>query len=150
MSDRPSESVRPFSPVHDDYVAPGQPSAWSGWVDFAALMMVLIGTLHVIQGMVALFNDEYYLVTQGGLVVTADFTAWGWVHVLWGALLIAAAFALYAGKTWGAVVAVVLAMFSVIINIGFLAAYPIWSVIMITIDILVIWALTVHGPRPRR
>ena len=52
-------------------------SGWVGWILFAGTMMVLLGSFHAIQGLVALFNDEYFLVAQSGLVVTADFTAWG-------------------------------------------------------------------------
>src|SRR4051794_6646957 len=59
-------------------------SGWVGWIAFAGTLMVMLGTFHVIDGLVALFNDEYYLVTKSGLIVTADYTAWGWVHLILG------------------------------------------------------------------
>jgi hypothetical protein len=120
-------------------------TGWVGWVAFAGVMMTILGTFHVIQGLVAIFNDEYFLVSKSGLVVTADYTVWGWVHLLGGIVIIAAGVAVFAGQVWARAIGVLMATVSAVINIAFLSAYPIWSTIMITIDILVIWALTVHG-----
>ena len=120
-------------------------SGWVGWVVFAGIMMVLLGSFHLIQGLLALFQDSYYLVGKSGLTVHVDYTTWGWVHLIGGIIVVAAGIALFAGQTWARAVAVIVAMVSAIVNIGFLSAYPIWSVMMITIDVLVIWALTVHG-----
>ena len=107
--------------------------------------MLLVGTFHVIQGLVAVFRDEYFLVTQSGLTLNVDYTTWGWTHIIGGAILIFAGIAVFSGKVWARTIGVILAMLSAIVNIAFLAAYPIWSVTMIAIDVLVIWALTVHG-----
>lgn len=122
-----------------------QRSGWYGMVVFAATMMILLGSFHAIAGLVALFRDDYFLVTQSGLVIDADFTAWGWAHLLLGILVIAAGAALYAGATWARAVAVVIAMLSALLNLAFLSAYPLWSGIMIAVDVLVIYAVTVHG-----
>jgi hypothetical protein len=118
---------------------------WYGMVVFAATMMILLGTFHAIAGLVALFRDDYFLVTQSGLVIDADFTTWGWVHLLFGVIVVAAGAALYAGATWARFTAVVIAMLSAILNLAFLASYPLWSVIMIAVDVLVIYAVTAHG-----
>jgi hypothetical protein len=112
---------------------------------FAGVMMVLLGVFHIIDGLIALFNDEYFLVSRSGLAVHADFTVWGWVHLIGGVIIVVAGVGLFTGKVWARFIAVPMAMVSAIVNLGFLAAYPIWSTIMITIDILVIWAVTVHG-----
>lgn len=120
-------------------------SGWYGMVVFAATMMILLGTFHAIAGLVALFRDDYYLVTRSGLVIDVDYTTWGWVHLLLGILVIAAGAALYAGATWARVVAVAIAMLSALVNLAFLSAYPLWSGIMIAVDVLVIYAVTVHG-----
>jgi hypothetical protein len=122
-------------------------SAWRGWVVFAATMMALLGVYHAFAGLVALFEDEYYLVGESDLVVNVDFTAWGWTHLIIGALLILAAFALVQGATWARVVTIVVAGLSAIVNLAFLSAYPLWGVIMITLDLLVIYAVTTHGGR---
>jgi len=126
-------------------VQPTQMTGWVGWVAFAGVMMLLVGTFHVIQGLVAVFRDEYFLVTQSGLTLNVDYTTWGWTHIIGGAVLILAGIAVFSGQIWARTVGVILAMLSAIVNIAFLAAYPIWSVTMIAVDVLVIWALTVHG-----
>jgi hypothetical protein len=120
-------------------------TAWVGWIMFASVMLILVGVFQAIAGLVALFNDEYYLVTRNDLVISLDYTTWGWVHLLLGIVLAGAGLGLAVGQMWARVVGILVAMLSAVVNIGFLAAYPIWSTIMITIDVLVIWALTVHG-----
>jgi hypothetical protein len=124
-------------------------SGWVGWIAFAGVIMVMLGTFHIIQGLVALFNDDYYLVGKSGLVVNVDFTAWGWAQLILGIIVLAAGFAVFAGRMWARVVGVIVAMVSAIVNIGFLSAYPLWSLLMIALDIVVILALTVHGSEIR-
>ena len=120
-------------------------TGWVGWVFFAGVMMILIGIFHVIDGLVALFKDDFYVVGKSGLVVSVDYTVWGWVHLLFGIVLILAGFAVLAGRTWARVVGIILASIGAIVNLGFLGAYPIWSVLMIALDVIVIYALAVHG-----
>ena len=120
-------------------------SGWTGWIVFAGVMMLMMGAFHVIQGLVALFQDTYFLVGQEGLVVQVDYTTWGWVHTILGAVVILAGIALLAGQMWARVVAIILAFGSALVNIAFLGAYPIWSITMSAIDVLVIYAVTMHG-----
>ena len=79
-------------------------SAWSGWAIFAAIVMLTIGTIDIIQGLVALLKDETYLITESGLLVTTNFTAWGWSLLIWGIVLILAGAALFGGQGVGALV----------------------------------------------
>ncbi len=130
-------------------VQPSSVSGWAGWVYFAAFMMLLVGILHAVTGFVALFKDEYFVVGSSGLVVTADYTAWGWAHILGGVLVALAGAALLTGATWARILAVLLAMVSVLVNFAFMAAYPLWSIVLITVDFLVIWAVIVHGDELR-
>ncbi len=130
-------------------VQPTTATAWVGWIGFAGFMMVMLGTFHVIEGLMALFQDEYFLVGKNGLTVHLDYTAWGWIHLVGGVVIIAGGVGLFSGRIWARALAVVMAFISAVINIGFLSAYPIWSVILITLDILVIWAVTVHGSEMR-
>ena len=120
-------------------------TGWTGWVVFAGIMMVLLGMFHLIDGLIALFQDDYYLVGESGLTVHASYTAWGWVHLIGGVVVLCAGIALFAGMTWARVVAVIVALISAVVNLGFLAAYPVWSLILIALDVVVIMALTVHG-----
>lgn len=126
-----------------------QPTGWVAWIFFAATMMLILGVFHAIQGLVAIFNDSYYLVGKSGLTVQVDYTAWGWTHLVLGVLVAAAGVALFTGRTWARVVGVAVAALSALVNIGFLAAYPVWSTILIALDVLVIWAITVHGAEMR-
>ena len=120
-------------------------TGWVGWVVFAGTMMMLIGAFHVIQGLVALFDDEYFLVGSNGLVVSVDYTTWGWVHLVSGVIVIAAGLGLFAGRTWARAVGVILASASAILNFAFIAAFPVWSLTIIALDVFVIYALTAHG-----
>jgi hypothetical protein len=120
-------------------------SSWVGWIAFAGMIMVMLGTFHVFQGVVALFRDEYYLVGSSGLIVNVDYTTWGWVHVIAGLVVVIAGICVFAGQIWARAVGVLLALGSAVVNIAFLGAYPIWSLLMIALDVVVILALTVHG-----
>jgi hypothetical protein len=125
------------------------PTAWTGWVVFAAFMMIMVGCFQAIEGLVALFDDGWYRVTESGLLVNVDYTAWGWTHLLLGALLVIAGVGVLAGNTMARALAVVLAALSALVNLAFIEAYPIWAVIVLTIDVLVIYALVVHGREMR-
>jgi hypothetical protein len=118
---------------------------WYGWIAFAGTMLLMLGMFHAIAGLVAVFRDEYFLVGRSGLVVTADFTTWGWVHLILGVVLTAAGAALFNGATWARAVAVLVALTSSLVNLTFLSAYPLWSAIMIGLDVMVIYAVTTHG-----
>jgi hypothetical protein len=107
--------------------------------------MILIGAFQAIIGLVALFKDEYYVVRASGLVVNVDYTAWGWTHLLLGILLFAAGCGACVGQTWARAIGVILALISAVINMAFIAAYPVWSILIITLDVVVIYALIVHG-----
>ena len=98
----------------------------------------------------ALFEKGYYLVTSSHLVVHANYSAWGWTHLGLGALFILVGFGVLAGQTWARVVGIALAVISAIINLAFLAAYPVWGVIFIALDIVVIYALAMHGGEMRK
>jgi hypothetical protein len=111
---------------------------------FAAVIAITMGAYEAIMGLVAIFNDEYYLVGSSGLVVSVDYTVWGWVHLLLGLAAVAAGVALLQGRGWGRVIVIGLAGLSALVNLGFLAAYPVWSVMVIAFDVIVIYALTVH------
>jgi hypothetical protein len=142
---RPSGSMSQPNLANEYHNAPGGTSGWTGWVVFAGIMMVMLGIFHAIQGLVALFQDDYFLVAKSGLTLHIDYTAWGWIQLISGLIVFAAGLAVFVGQVWARSVGVLVAMLSAIVNVGFLAAYPIWSTIMIGLDVLVIWALIVHG-----
>lgn len=122
-----------------------EPTAWTGFVVFASFMMILTGTFQAIQGLVALFDDGFYLVTPSNLVVDVDYNVWGTVHLLLGVLLLLSGVGVLAGNLAARTVGVILAGLSAVANMLFIEAYPFWSILIITVDVLVIYALTVHG-----
>src|SRR3954463_5833624 len=121
------------------------PSGWAGWVVFGGVMLILIGIVHVVQGIVALVNDDYYLVTKNGLVLNLDFTSWGWTHLVLGVLLDLVGRGRIADNTAARVAGVALAVLSAVVNLVFMAAYPAWSVMVIALDVIVIFSIVVHG-----
>ena len=139
-------STKPYVP-DEPYDAPSrsQPTAWVGMVLFGAIMMLMMGGFQVMQGLVAIFKDDYYLVTRGGLVVNIDYTTWGWTHLLIGLVAIGTGIGVMLGQMWARVMGIVIAVISALVNVAFLSAYPIWSTIIIATDVLVIYALAAHG-----
>jgi hypothetical protein len=120
------------------------PAMWVGWIGFAGVMMIMIGFFNIIDGLVALFKNNFYVVGPNGLLVL-NLTGWGWVHLIVGVLAVLAGLALFTGADWARVVAVILAAFNAIAQLAFLNAYPVWATIVIALDVVVIWALVVHG-----
>ncbi|HTH72133.1 MAG TPA: hypothetical protein VL737_02110 [Candidatus Pristimantibacillus sp.] len=123
-------------------------TGWVGWVYFAGLMMMLAGIFQAIAGFVALFKDNVFVVSSSSLLVF-NFTQWGWIHIILGILLFLASFSVFAGGAFGRVVGSMLAGLSAIANFGFFTAFPLWTIILITVDVLVIYALLVHGGEVR-
>ncbi len=122
-----------------------EPTAWVGFVLFGGIMLLMMGGFQAIEGLVALFKNEVYLVSRNGLVVSMDYTAWGWTHLIIGLIAIAAGFGILVGQMWARIVGIIVALVSALLNIVFLPAYPVWSTIIIATDVLVIYALAVHG-----
>ena len=119
----------------------------SSWVSFAGAMMVLLGGFQVIEGLVSILRPAYYLIDPTGLVVAVSYTGWGWFHLLLGVLVLATGFGVLAGKSWARVVGVALALLSALANLVFIAAYPMWAIIVIAVDVVVIFALTSRDTR---
>jgi len=120
------------------------PTGWVGWAYFASIMMLVMGALQAINGLVGIFKGSYYLVSSTH-IVAFDFRTWGWINLILGIVIFMAGLELLRGATWAKVVAVFLAGLSLIANMAFINAYPLWSILMIVIDALIIYALTVHG-----
>jgi hypothetical protein len=123
-----------------------QPSRkWVGWVFFAATLMLLVGFYEIIVGVVALFDDGFFVVRHDSVLTSVSYTTWGFVHMLLGVAAVVSGFGVMLGQLWARIVGVVMAVVSVLTNVAFLAAYPIWSVTIIVVDIIAIYALIVHG-----
>ena len=122
-----------------------QPSGWAiGWTAFAGITMIMMGIFWAIMGLVAVLNDEFYVVTQRW-VFEFDISTWGWIHLIFGIIVILAGFFLFQAKVWARTVGVIIAVISAIISFVWLPYYPVWAIILIVVSIAIIWALTVHG-----
>ncbi|MDD7968319.1 DUF7144 family membrane protein [Actinomycetospora lemnae] len=120
------------------------------WIRFAAVMMMLIGAFAVIQGLVALLSPDFYVTNgDGRVLVVLSAAGWGWVHLVLGVLVAAAGVGVLADQLWARVVGIVLAAISVVVNLAFIAAYPMWAVVVIALDVAVICALVVGRRFPR-
>ena len=120
-------------------------SGWAvGFTVFAAIMMLMVGAWQALTGLVAIFENEFYVATRNYLF-EFDATTWGWIHLLLGLIVAFAGFAVLGGRTWGRVVGITLAVLSALANFAFIPYYPFWSLIIIALDIFVIWALATHG-----
>jgi len=124
-------------------------TGWVGWIAFAGIMMMIAGALQAFYGLVAVFNDEW-VVWGNRANLMLDLTAWGWVHVAIGAVVIVSGIGVFAGNVLARTVGVLVAGVSVLANFAFIPAYPVWSLVVIAIDTLVIYALVAHGAELRK
>ena len=131
--------------MSDPQYSRGEPSGWvvSGIV-FAACVLTLIGCFHAIAGLVAIIDHEFYVVARN-YTFNLDTSAWGWLHLLLGIALVITGWGLFSRSTWAGVVAIVLAMLSALAKFFFIPYYPLWSTLMVALDVWVIWALTRPG-----
>jgi hypothetical protein len=118
--------------------------AWAGGLEvFAAVMMMLIGLFHLVIGLAAILRSSFYVVTEN-YVFNYDVAGWGWVHLVLGIVVGITGIALIIGQTWARVVGVVLVGLSALGNFLFLPYQPLWSLLIIAVDVAVIWALVMH------
>ena len=110
----------------------------------AAVILILGGVLHAMQGVVGLANNEFYVTTQNW-IFKFDATTWGWVHILVGLIAIGTGIGLFYGAVWARTLGVIVAAVSVFANFVWLPYYPVWAILIIAFDFFVIWALTAHG-----
>lgn len=120
-------------------------TGWVGWAKFAGVILFINGAFSVVQALVALIGPNMYYAVENGTLWLLDLTGWGWWNLIIGALLIVTALALFAGQTWARVIAIILAVLSALGQLLLIPAQPWWSLIVIAIDVLIIYALTVHG-----
>jgi hypothetical protein len=121
----------------------GRPAADTvgGWVVFAGLVLIIAGFLDAFWGLAGVINDEVLRVGGRGVIVL-DFTAWGWAHLILGSLMVLTGFGLFAGSGWARWTAVLFASLNAILQIGVITAFPLWSLLLVALDITVIYQLT--------
>ncbi|MGI5185635.1 DUF7144 family membrane protein [Dactylosporangium sp. CA-152071] len=121
------------------------PGGWAGgFTVFAGIMMIIGGLFHLATGLAAIIENKFFVVTADYLY-TFDVTGWGWIHLVVGVVVLLAGCAVFTGRLWARVVGIVLAGLSAIANFMFLPYYPLWSLLIIALDVFIIWALAVQG-----
>ena len=115
-------------------------AAPSGWYPFAGTIFILVGSINVLQGLIGIFKDDFFAVTKGGLLF-GDFKYWGVFWLVVGILDIFVGFGILNVRTWARVVGIILLMLNVIVQFAFIAAFPIWTLAAISLNIIVIFAL---------
>jgi hypothetical protein len=106
--------------------------------------VIIGGIFQALQGLAGIVENEFYVTTRN-YVFEADATTWGWTHLIIGVIVGLAGLALLSGQTWARVVGIFLAVVSAISNFLFIPYYPLWSLLIIALDVFVIWALAAHG-----
>ena len=125
-----------------------QPVASSGatdWVRFAGVILLVNGIFSVVQALVALIGSNVYYTVVDGTLVLFDTTGWGWWNLFIGALFIVTAFGLFASATWARMAGVILAVVSAVVQLLLVPVQPWWSLIVIAVDMLIIYAIVAHG-----
>jgi hypothetical protein len=123
-------------------------SPWAtGFAAFACVMMLVLGSFHAIMGLVAVFNDEFF-VNLPDYTFELDITVWGWIHLIGGAIVVWAGVSLLSGRLWARAVGIALAVLSAVVNFLWLPYYPVGSVALIGLAVVVIWALIRYQPAP--
>ena len=115
----------------------------AGWIGFAGTLMLIIGAIDFFQGLIALIEDEYFVVTGSGFLVV-DLTAWGWILMIWGVLLVCAGLGLLTAQGWARWFTIVVVSLNFLAQLGFLgnSQYPLWSLTAMALNIIVLYALT--------
>ena len=146
----PSEQARVhrMPKLEEEYHAPGGPSPWAGWVTFGALVLVMLGCVNAFQGLLALL-DEGYFVAQGSELVLVNYNAWGVVLILWGIVLLIVGAGLNARREWARWAAIFVVMLDVLLQVGFFPSSPLLALFLITLDVIVVFALTARWDEAR-
>jgi hypothetical protein len=118
---------------------------WAGWIRFAGIMMLIISMIDFFQGLIAVIRGEYYAITPNQIIVF-DLTTWGWLMILWAVVVGLTGFGLLAGSTWARWVTIVVGSLNVLAQLGFIgnAAYPLWALCALALNILVLYAVTIR------
>jgi hypothetical protein len=122
----------------------------AGWIGFAGIVMLILGSIDFIEGLIALFDDKYYVVTSSGFLVV-DLTTWGWIMLLWGVLLVLAGLGLLGAQGWARWFAIIVVSLNIIGQLGFLgnSQYPLWTLTAMALNIVVLYALTARWSESR-
>ncbi len=116
---------------------------YSGWVIFAAIMLIIVGVLNVIWGIAAIADSKFFV--QDQKYILSNLNAWGWITLIIGVLQLLAGFSLWSGNIYGRVMAILFASLSALAALLSIPAYPFWSLAIFAIDIIIIYQVSLYG-----
>lgn len=126
-------------------------SGWTGWIGFAGCLLVIVGGIDFFEGMIAAIRGSYYFATPTQIIVF-NTTTWGWLTLIWGIILVLVGFGLLAGAGWARWVAIIAISINFFTQLGFVgnSNAPLWSLLVLTLNIIVLYALMVHWGDAKR
>jgi hypothetical protein len=120
-------------------------SGWAvGFTTFAAVMLTMVGVFQFFEGLAAIIHSDFFVVGTH-YTYKIDTTAWGWINMIWGAIVACAGFGLFAAKTWARVVGITVASLAAIAQFLYLPYYPLWAMLIIALCVICIWAIASVG-----
>ena len=120
-------------------------SGWAvGLTFFASLIMLLIGSFHIIQGLAAVLDDSFYAI-RPGYALEVDVQTWGWIHMIGGMVVMVAGGLLLTGNIFARIIATLICLLSAVGSFASIPYYPVWSILLIALNIAVIWAIASYG-----
>lgn len=124
--------------------AMGRGETVAGWVVgfavFAGVLMIMAGIFQALQGLAAVLDDDFFVI-RDNYAFHMDASSWGWVHLVTGTIVALAGFGVLSGQLWARIVGIALALLSAVVNFFYIPYYPAWSILIISVDIVVIFAL---------
>jgi hypothetical protein len=115
-----------------------------GFTAFAGLMMILIGLWDIVAGFAGIIHNDFYAVSSN-YVFHFSTSAWGWINLLVGLVVLLAGVGIFGGAVWARTVGVIIALLAAVESFMFIPVYPLWGITLVAISVFVIWALTAHG-----
>ena len=125
-------------------MARGRSGVAVGFTYFAAIMMMLSGGFEILQGLSAIIKKNLYVVNKD-YIYKINVNGWGWIHLILGVIVLLAGIGLLGGALWARTVGIAMAALIAIANFLWLPYYPVWAIVLIALNVVVIWALAAHG-----
>ena len=131
--------------MNERYAEAAYAERGAGWISFASIMLLIVGTFSIIDGVIALSKSSFF--TANAVYVFSDLRTWGWITLILGVVVLFAAGSVARGGQFGRWFGIAAAALNSIGQLLFVPAYPWWSISAFAVDMLIIYALTVYGGR---